>query len=268
MQPISNPFVEVLHIETWTDFLYANLYVGGFYYVLYLVAGTILEYTNPIPKSPERVASMKKQIKMGLISLFSLILYTTIWMWKFDKLTPYYGYWAGRENQFGLWELAKNIFVYMFVFDTWFTLTHHFLHIDWLMQNVHRHHHQFIEPTAFGQDAVHPFESILQGPMGHFMCTFFYPMNPLVMSTVGFLTSIYALLAHDGRALDLNDHTKHHWYRNCNFALYWGFWDYVFGTRYSKAKYPVEYIPSWVLDQRNKEKGITSSSAAAAKKSE
>ena len=211
---------------------------------------------------------MKKQIKMGLISLFSLILYTTIWMWKFDKLTPYYGYWAGRENQFGLWELAKNIFVYMFVFDTWFTLTHHFLHIDWLMQNVHRHHHQFIEPTAFGQDAVHPFESILQGPMGHFMCTFFYPMNPLVMSTVGFLTSIYALLAHDGRALDLNDHTKHHWYRNCNFALYWGFWDYVFGTRYSKAKYPVEYIPSWVLDQRNKEKGITSSSAAAAKKSE
>ena len=103
MQPISNPFVEVLHIENFTDFLYANLYVGGFYYLLYLGVGSnrviylaILEYTNPIPKSSERVASMKKQIKMGLISLFSLILYTTIWMWKFDKHTPYYGYWEGR----------------------------------------------------------------------------------------------------------------------------------------------------------------------------
>jgi sterol desaturase/sphingolipid hydroxylase (fatty acid hydroxylase superfamily) len=78
---------------------------------------------------------------MGLVSLFSLILYTTIWLWKFDKLTPYYGYWAGRENEFGLWELAKNILVYMFCFDTWFTLTHHFLHIDWFMKHVHSYHH-------------------------------------------------------------------------------------------------------------------------------
>jgi len=39
MKPISNPFVEVLHIETFTDFIYANLYVGGFYYLLYLIAG-------------------------------------------------------------------------------------------------------------------------------------------------------------------------------------------------------------------------------------
>jgi len=84
---------------------------------------------------------MKAQIKMGLISLFSLILYTTIWMWKFDKYTPYYGYWEGRENSFGLWELTKNILIYLFVFDTWFVLTHHFLHIDWLMRHVHRHHH-------------------------------------------------------------------------------------------------------------------------------
>jgi hypothetical protein len=75
-------------------------------------------------------------------------------------------------------------------------------------------------------------------------------MNPMVMSAIGFLTSIYALLAHDARTLDLNSHIKHHHYRTCNYALYWGFWDYVFGTRYSKKKYPVDYIPSWILDQK------------------
>jgi len=73
-------------------------------------------------------------------------------------------------------------------------------------------------------------------------------MNPLLISVLGYLTSIYALLAHDGRSLDLNDHTKHHFYRNCNFALYWGFWDFVFGTRYSKEKYPNRYIPSWEIE--------------------
>jgi hypothetical protein len=32
----------------------------------------------------------------------------------------------------------------MFVFDTWFYLTHHILHIQWFMDNVHRHHHVII----------------------------------------------------------------------------------------------------------------------------
>lgn len=81
------------------------------------------------------------QIKMGIVSLFSLLLFTTVWLWKVDKHTPFYGYWAGRENEFGLWELIMQIFIYLFVFDTWFYLTHHFLHIDWLMKYVHRFHH-------------------------------------------------------------------------------------------------------------------------------
>lgn len=93
---------------------------------------------------------------------------------------------------------------------------------------------QFYEPSAFAQDAVHPFEAILQGPMGHFFVTLIYPMNPLLISALGYLTSIYALMAHDARQLDFNDHVKHHHYRNCNYGLYWGLCDYIFGTRYSK----------------------------------
>lgn len=110
-----------------------------------------------------------------------------------------------------------------------------------------------MEPTAFAQDAVHPFESVLQGPMGHFLCTIIYPMNPLLISAIGFLTSIYALLAHDGRALDLNNHTSHHYYRDCNFGLYWGFWDYVFGTRYSTKRFPNKYVPSWEIEAKKKQ---------------
>lgn len=39
MQAASNPFVEVIRIDSWQDFLLANLYIGGFYYALYLVVG-------------------------------------------------------------------------------------------------------------------------------------------------------------------------------------------------------------------------------------
>ncbi len=136
MKPASNAFVSVLTIETFNDFVLANVYVGIVYYLLYFVVGGkpilnigVLEYTNPVPKSKDRVASTIVQIKMGIFSLFSLLLFTTVWLWKVDHLTPYYGYWAGRENEFGLTELILQIFIYLFVFDTWFYLTHHLLHV-------------------------------------------------------------------------------------------------------------------------------------------
>ena len=53
-------------------------------------------YLNPIPRTAERLASIRKQFVMGLGALFCILIYTTIWMWKFDKKMPFYGYWAGR----------------------------------------------------------------------------------------------------------------------------------------------------------------------------
>lgn len=186
---------------------------------------------------------MKTQIKLGVGALAIIIVYTTLWYWKIDPLTPYYGYYETHE--YNLTEFLKNTIIYMLVFDTWFYWTHRLLHNEWLMRKVHCHHHQFMEPTAYGQDAVHPFEAVLQGPMGHFLPTLIAPMHPLTISVIGFLTSIYALLAHDGRAGDLNDHMKHHHYKSCNYAVYWGLWDYICGTRYNTKTFPVRYVPSY-----------------------
>jgi lathosterol oxidase len=137
----------------------------------------------------------------------------------------------------------------MFVFDTWFYWTHIVLHYPKLWDWIHKYHHQFIEPTAFAQDAVHPIEAIVQGPMGHFITTLVYPMHPVAISAFGFLTSLYALFAHDGRSMDWNNHTMHHYYKSCNYGLYWGFWDYVCGTRYNKQKFPYDYVPSWLTEK-------------------
>ena len=83
----------------------------------------------------------------------------------------------------------------------------------------------------------------MQGPFGHFLCALFYPMHPVAHAVFGLLTSAYAIFAHDGR-WDLNTHLAHHHFIDVNYGLYWGFWDYVFGTRYNKAKHG-EYKPTW-----------------------
>jgi len=85
--------------------------------------------------------------------------------------------------------------------------------------------------------------------MGHFVTTLVFPMHPVAISIFGYLTSLYALLAHDARILDLNDHIKHHHYKSCNYGLYWGLWDYICGTRYSRSKFPELYVPSHVTEK-------------------
>jgi hypothetical protein len=73
MKPISNPFVEVLHIETFNDFLIANLYIGGFYYALYLVGGGMMtliqQYLNgrtPPPRRTTGLSQRKSRSRWGL----------------------------------------------------------------------------------------------------------------------------------------------------------------------------------------------------------
>jgi lathosterol oxidase len=87
-----NPHVRVLEIDNFYDFLWATLYVGLFYFAIFLGFGGVLEYTNPIPKNEFRWQTTKKQLLMGLQALLFVILSTTLWLWFGDKHMPYFGF--------------------------------------------------------------------------------------------------------------------------------------------------------------------------------
>ena len=93
------------------------------------------------------------------------VFFTLCWMRFIDPLVWTYGYFD--THQYTIWWFAGSILPYMFFFDTWFYWTHRWLHeSDYLWDKVHRIHHGFKQPTAFAQDAAHPFEALLQGPAG------------------------------------------------------------------------------------------------------
>lgn len=241
----------IIEIKDIKSYLFYTVLVLFSYLSVYFIVGSALELSNPTPKTVERINSTKKQMLMGFSALLYVVSFTTFWLWKVDPHTPYYGYY--EHNPYTLNSFFLNLLIYLFVFDTWFYWTHRLLHLNFFWNNVHYVHHQFLEPSAFAQDAVHWFEGVIQGPVGHVITTLVFPMHPLAVNAFGFLTSIYALLAHDGRILDLNEHMKHHNYKSCNFGLYWGFWDYLCDTRYSRKKFPDLYVPSWL---RNNEKMV------------
>ena len=145
-----------------------------------LLAG-LFEYSNPSIKTKERTESMWRQISLSIQSIILCVVYAILWMFYVDPILPYYGYYDVHDYTIG--EFIKNLICYLFIFDTWFYMTHRLMHMRkpinfW--KYIHMTHHQFVEDTtAFAQDAVHWFEAILQGPMGHNLIFALVPMHPI-----------------------------------------------------------------------------------------
>ena len=109
-------------------------------------------------------------------------------------------------------------------------------------------------PNSFAQFAVHPVEAALQGPVGHFLVQLWFPVHPIQMAVMGFLSSAWAFAAHDGRGGDFNSHYFHHskgrgrkHYFNLGFLT--PFWDVVCGTRWSETH------PLWVQWNEEEKRG-------------
>jgi len=200
------------------------------------------------------------EVKVGIFIVFVNVTASTTWMFVFEPYTHYFAYY--ETHPYTLRSFVMSCMVYFFIADTWFYWTHRMLHLKWFWRHVHHSHHAYVYPTAFCQDAVHWFEAVIQGPCGHFLASLFYPMHPIFLAAAGFFTAAFAIAAHDGRALDVNGHTKHHTFKmgaskygiaGCNFALYWGLWDFICGTRYDPKK-ATKWTPTRELYDANEVK--------------
>ena len=215
------------------------------YIAQYLVLGGVFEASHPLgalrsadpARRSRRAAQVVAEVLSGLLSLAVTVSLAVAYMALVERHTPFYGFFETHE-----WSLAwgaGGVLAYVAAFDTHFYWSHWLLHqSEWLWQRIHFFHHQYKEPSAFAQFAVHPVEAAIQGPFGHFFVQLFFPVHPVQLAVLGFLSSAYAFAAHDGRFLVFtNYHFFHHTkgrgrkhYFNLGFLT--PFWDAVCGTRW------------------------------------
>jgi sterol desaturase/sphingolipid hydroxylase (fatty acid hydroxylase superfamily) len=130
--------------------------------------------------------------------------------------------------------------------DAWFYWTHRFMHWKPIFRHVHRVHHLSRNPTPWAAFAFHPIEAVIQAGIFPIL-VLVMPLHPLaVLIWLLYMTGMN-VLGHCGFELlpsgftrhalfrwhnTSTHHDMHHRFVQCNYGLYYNFWDRLLGTNH------------------------------------
>ncbi len=178
-------------------------------------------------------------------SLWSAAIYgipagIVMWGWQERGWTAIYS----DVTAFPLWYSPVSLFVYLFAHDTWFYWTHRFMHQPKWFKIAHAVHHDSRPPTAWAAMSFHPIEA-LTGAVVIPALVFLVPVHVAVLGTVLAIMTLMGVTNHMGWemfprwwtggplgrwTITASHHQRHHERYNCNYGLYFRFWDRVCGT--------------------------------------
>ena len=146
--------------------------------------------------------------------------------------------------EYGWAYIPVSIFLYLFVHDTYFYWTHRMMHHPKLFPVMHKVHHESRQPTPWAGFSFHPWESIL-GAIVLPLLVFVIPIHVGAILFILTLMTIVSVTNHSGfeilpdsvlksfvgrNWISAAHHNLHHLNYQCNYALYFRFWDKVMGT--------------------------------------
>ncbi|WP_164118320.1 sterol desaturase family protein [Sphingorhabdus sp. Alg239-R122] len=147
-------------------------------------------------------------------------------------------------SAYPLWYLPLSLFTYLFLHDSWFYWTHRWMHIPKWFRIAHTVHHESRPPTAWAAMSFHPVEAIT-GAIVIPLLVFFIPIHIAVLGLVLFIMTFMGVTNHMGweifprflvhgvlgkGLITASHHQRHHEQYNCNYGLYFRFWDRLCGT--------------------------------------
>jgi len=147
-------------------------------------------------------------------------------------------------GHYPLWYLPISLFAYLFAHDTWFYWTHRLMHRPRWFRIAHAVHHDSRPPTAWAAMSFHPIEA-LTGAVVIPALVCLVPVHVAVLGLVLTIMTVMGVTNHMGwemfpRAIvhsrlghwliTASHHQRHHDEYQCNFGLYFRFWDQFCGT--------------------------------------
>jgi len=154
-------------------------------------------------------------------------------------------------SNFGWLYLVASIFVYLFLHDTYFYWTHRLMHRPKIFKVFHRVHHESRQPTPWAAFSFHPYEAIV-GAIFLPCLIFFVPIHVGAVLFILMLMTLCSVINHTGfeifpdrwlrgflgkHFITAAHHNLYHQRYQCNYALYFRFWDRLMGTDVLESAY-------------------------------
>jgi len=141
-----------------------------------------------------------------------------------------------------------SIVALIFIHDTYFYWMHYGMHRIKGLQKIHAVHHYSHNPTPFTSLSFHPIESVLEFAIVPIVIMVM-PMHPIALVLFGLWSLAWNIIGHLGYELfpknfvkhpilkwfnTSTHHNLHHKRSNCNYGLYFNFWDRLMGTNHKQ----------------------------------
>lgn len=153
-------------------------------------------------------------------------------------------------NEFGWIYLIASFFFLTFLHDTYFYWMHRLMHHPIFFSLLHKVHHVSNNPTPWAALSFHPLEAIVEIAIVP-ITVLFMPFHPLVLFLFAFWSLFFNIVGHLGYELfpknfvhhpilkwlnTSTHHNMHHARSNCNYGLYYNFWDTIMRTNANDYK--------------------------------
>ena len=158
------------------------------------------------------------------------------------------GYTQNYENisDYGWGYWVFSIAAMAIIHDAYFYWTHRFMHLKAVFKYVHRVHHESSNPSPWAAFSFHPLEAIVEFGIVY-VIAFTMPYHISAMIVFFSYMTIMNVLGHLGYEFfprgftrgrfswwhnTSTHHNMHHARSNCNYGLYFNWWDRLMGTNH------------------------------------
>lgn len=189
-----------------------------------------------------RARQIRKEIGWSLLSaaIYGVPAGIVLWGWQHHGWTRITADWSA----YPLWYVPLSVFAYLFVQDAWFYWTHRWMHTPRAFRLAHAVHHQSRPPTAWTAMSFHPIEAFT-GAIVVPLLVFVVPIHIVMLGLVLTIATVMGVTNHMGWEMfprwlvhspvgdwmiSASHHERHHEDYQCNFGLYFRWWDKACGT--------------------------------------
>ncbi|AXR60778.1 sterol desaturase family protein [Leptospira mayottensis] len=244
----------------WGFFLIRYLVFSGIaFLVVWVFCGKKLSHKLIQNKKPEK-EKIFYEIKYSMLTFFIFGLSGIFVVWaKVNGFNRIYD----NVGDYGIVYLIFSAFALILLHDTYFYWTHRMMHHKFFFKYFHLVHHKSTNPSPWAAFSFHPLEAIVESGIVP-LVSFVLPLHPGVMIIFFVYMTSLNVLGHLSYEFfpswflksgftnwhnTTTHHNMHHKYFNCNYSLYFNFWDRIMGTNHEKYKEKFEEVSSRIPEK-------------------